>query len=67
MPIDDVLWGYDVNLATTHMSTSTLEMPSPTTRFSQMNLHRALLGMFGGDPFLGSLDFLHRHSTGGWR
>ena len=57
--VEDVLWGYDVNLTATHMAASTLGMLSPTTRFSRMNIHRALLGVFDGQPYLGSLDFLH--------
>ena len=56
--VEDVLWGYDVNLTATHMAASTLGMLSPTTRFSRMNIHRALLGVFDGAPYLGSLDFL---------
>ena len=56
--VEDVLWGYDVNLTATHMAASTIGMLSPTTRFHRMNIHRALLGVFDGDPFLGSLDFL---------
>ncbi len=58
MLVEDVLWGYDVNLTATHMAASTLGMLSPTTRFSRMNIHRALLGVFNGAPYLGSLDFL---------
>ena len=57
--VEDVLWGYDVNLTATHMGASTLGMLSPTTQFSRMNVHRALLGVFDGQPYLGSLDFLH--------
>ena len=56
--VEDVLWGYDVNLTATHMAASTLGMLSPTTRFTHMNIHRALLGVFDGEPYLGSLDFL---------
>ena len=56
--VEDVLWGYDVNLTATHMAASTLGMLSPTTRFRHMNIHRALLGVFDGLPYLGSLDFL---------
>ena len=56
--VEDVLWGYDVNLTATHMAASTLGMLSPTTRFSRMNIHRTLLGVFDGEPYLGSLDFL---------
>ena len=56
--VEDVLWGYDVNLTATHMAASTLGMLSPTTKFSRMNIHRTLLGVFAGSPYLGSLDFL---------
>ena len=56
--VEDVLWGYDVNLTATHMAASTLGMLSPTTRFHRMNIHRTLLGVFDGAPYLGSLDFL---------
>ena len=56
--VEDVLWGYDVNLSATHMAASTIGMLSPTTRFHRMNIHRALLGVFDGVPYLGSLDFL---------
>ena len=56
--VEDVLWGYDVNLTATHMAASTLGMLSPTTRFSRMNIERTLLGVFDGEPRLGSLDLL---------
>ena len=56
--VEDVLWGYDVNLTATHMAACTLGMLSPRTRFHRMNIHRALLGVFDGVPYLGSLDFL---------
>ena len=59
MLVEDGLWGYDVNLTATHMAASTLGMFSPATKFSRMNIHRALLGVFGGEPYLGSLDYLH--------
>ena len=57
--VEDVLWGFDVNLTATHMAASTLGMLSPTTQFNRMNIHRTLLGVFYGQPYLGSLDFLH--------
>ena len=57
--VEDVLWGYDVNLTATHMAASTLGMLSPKTMFNRMNIHRALLGVFDGVPYLGSLGFLH--------
>ena len=56
--VEDVLWGYDINLTATHMAASTLGMLSPSTKFSRMNIHRAILGVSKGDARLGSLDFL---------
>ena len=56
--VEDVLWGYDVNLTATHMAASTLGMLSPATRFQRMNVHRTMLGVFDGVPYLGSIDFL---------
>lgn len=56
--VEDVLWGYDINLTATHMAASTLGMLSPKTKFSRMNIHRAILGVNKGDARLGSLDFL---------
>ncbi len=56
--VEDVLWGYDINLSATHMAATTLGMLSPTTRFSRMNIHRTLLGVYEGVAYLGSLDFL---------
>ena len=40
------------------MAASTLGMLSPATRFQRMNVHRTLLGIFAGVPYLGSIDFL---------
>ena len=54
-----MLWGYDLNLTATHMAASTLGMISPSTDFSRMNIHRTLLGVYEGSPYLGSLDYLH--------
>ena len=56
--VEDVLWGYDVNITATHMAASTLGMLSPKTSFSRMNIHQTRLGVFNGAPFLGSLEFL---------
>ena len=65
--VEDVLWGYDINLSATHMAASTLGMLSPTTRFQRMNIHRTLLGVFDSVPYLGSLDFLSgRAWLAGW-
>ena len=44
--VEDVLWGFDVNLTATHIADSTLGMLSPMTKFSRMKIHRTLLGVF---------------------
>ena len=56
--VENVLWGYDINLTATHMAASTLGMLSPSTKFGRMNVHRTLLGVHQGTPYLGSLEFL---------
>ena len=56
--VENVLWGYDINLTATHMAASTLGMLSPSTKFGRMNIHRTLLGVYEGTPYLGSLEFL---------
>ncbi len=56
--VEDVLWGYDSNLTATHMAASTVGMLSPATQFSKINIHRVLLGVFDGMPYVGSLEFL---------
>ena len=56
--IEEVLWGYDINLTATHMAASTLGMLSPRTQFSRINIHRTRLGRFEGQTYIGSLEFL---------
>ena len=57
--IEQVLSGYDVNLTATHMAATTLGLLSPTTRFQNMKIGRAFLGVDAtGKAFLGSLEFL---------
>ena len=57
--IEEVMSGYDVNLTATHMAATTLGLLSPTTRFKNMKIGRAFLGVDDtGDAFLGSLEFL---------
>ena len=57
--IEQVLIGYDVNLTATHMAATTLGLLSPTTRFQNMKVGRAMLGVDeAGDTYLGSLEFL---------
>ena len=57
--IEQVLSGYDVNLTATHMAATTLGLLSPTTRFRNMKIGRAFLGVDDdGRARLGSLEFL---------
>ena len=57
--IEQVLSGYDVNLTATHMAATTLGLLSPTTRFRNMKIGRAFLGVDNdGRARLGSLEFL---------
>ena len=57
--IQQVLTGYDVNLTATHMAATTLGLLSPTTRFQNMKIGRAFLGVDdAGKAHLGSLEFL---------
>ncbi len=57
--IEQVFSGYDVNLTATHMAATTLGLLSPTTRFRNMKIGRAFLGVDDeGDAYLGSLEFL---------
>ena len=56
--VEDVLWGYDVNLTATHMAASTLGMLSPKTTFGRMRLFQTRLGVFDGRAHLGSLELL---------
>jgi len=56
--VERVLWGYDINLTATHLAASTLGMLSPETQFHTMNIHRTRLGVYDGQAYLGSLEFL---------
>lgn len=66
--LEQVLSGYDVNLTATHMAATTLGLLSPSTRFRQMKIGRAFLGVDAqGDTYLGSLEFLeHRQKLVSW-
>ncbi len=56
--IERVLTGYDVNMTATHLAATTLGLLSPTTAFRDMKIGRALLGVFEGKAYIGSLEFL---------
>ena len=57
--IEQALCGYDVNVTALHMAATTLGLLSPTTRFRNMKIGRAFLGVDDdGQAFLGSLEFL---------
>ena len=63
--VEKVLHLYDINLTATHMAATTLGLMSPSTQFSNMNVHRTRLGpplLAEGKPVLpaqvGSLEWL---------
>ena len=56
--VEDVLWGYDINLTATHMAASALGMLSPKTQFNRMRIFQTRLGVFDGRAYLGSLELL---------
>ena len=56
--VENVLWGYDINLTATHMAASTLGMLSPSTQFNNINVHRTLLGVHDGVAYVGSPELL---------
>ncbi len=58
--VEDVLWGYDINVTATHMAATTLGMLSPKTQFDRMRVYRTLLGVEAGQAYIGSLEFLDR-------
>ena len=56
--VEDVLWGYDINLTATHMAATALGMLSPTTQFERLRIYRGLLGVYEGEAYVGSLEML---------
>ena len=56
--VEDVLWGYDINLTATHMAASALGMLSPKTQFNRMRVFRTFLGVDDGVGRVGSLELL---------
>ena len=56
--VEDVLWGYDINLTATHMAATALGMLSPTTKFERLRMYRGLLGVYEGEAYVGSLEML---------
>ena len=56
--VEDVLWGYDINITAAHMAASALGMLSPETQFRNMNVHIAKYGLKDGRAHTGSLDLL---------
>ena len=56
--VEDVLWGYDINLTATHMAASALGMLSPKTQFNRMRVFRTFLGVDNEEGFVGSLELL---------
>ena len=65
--VENVLWGYDINITATHMAASTLGMLSPSTKFGHLNIHRTVLGIRDGSAHAGSLEFLDQQPViPGW-
>ena len=58
MLIEDVLWGYDINLAACHLTATTLGLLAPRVDFNRMNVFRTRLGVEDRAVSLGSLDLL---------
>jgi hypothetical protein len=56
--MENILHGYDVLPSAVHLTASTLAMLAPEVAFVRMNLYVMLLGIYGGTPRLGSLDFI---------
>ena len=56
--VEDVLWGYDINLTATHMAAAALGMLSPTTKFERLRIYRSLLGIYEGSAYTGSMEML---------
>ena len=56
--VEDVLWGYDINLTATHIAATALGMLSPTTKFERLRIYRSLLGFYEGKAYTGSMEIL---------
>jgi len=54
--IENVIRGYDIELAATHMASVTLGLLVPTVAFDKMNIHRPYLGVVGNHVRAGSLE-----------
>ncbi len=58
--VEDVLWGYDINISATHMAASALGMLSPKTQARDFNIVETTLGVRDGSVYLGSIALLQR-------
>lgn len=56
--VEDVLWGYDINVSATHMAASALGMLSPKTQARDFNIVETTLGVKDGQVHLGSIALL---------
>ncbi len=56
--VEDVLWGYDINITATHMAASALGMLSPKTQARDFNIVETKLGVHDGNVYLGSIALL---------
>jgi hypothetical protein len=57
--MENVLHGYDVLPSAMHLTASTLALLAPEVSFVRMNLYIMPMGLDGGTPRLGSLDFMN--------
>lgn len=63
--IEDVLRGYDVDIAAAHMAAVTLGLLAPEVAFRGINIHRFHLGLVDGVARTGSLDLFDQTSKNG--
>mgnify|MGYP003586795153 CR=1 FL=1 len=61
--MENILYGYDVLPTAVHLTASTLALLAPEIAFVRMNLYVMPLGLDGGTPRLGSLDFIGKDTV----
>ena len=61
--MENILYGYDVLPTAVHLTASTLALLAPEIAFNRMNLYVMPLGLDGGTPRLGSLDFIGKDAV----
>lgn len=61
--IENVLYGYDILWTAIHLTATTVGLLSPTVPFRKMSFYVMPLGIFNGEPRLGSLDFINQNTV----